>query len=223
MLQFVSKNIDGLIIAPCGEESEHLIKAQNEGLPLICIDRYFEDCNLSFVSSDNYEGAYSATKYLIQQGHENIACIQGVRHSVPNKQRVKGFLDALSEEGIQTYSVSGDDFSEQNGYIESKLLLQKKNKPTAIFALSNTIAMGCLKAFKEENVKLPDDISLIAFDENPYINYIDPPLTCISQPLEDICKIAVKMLFSKIMDKEDTTKRILLKTTLKIKESVKKR
>jgi len=83
--------------------------------------------------------------------------------------------------------------------------------------------MGCLKAFKEENVKLPDDISLIAFDENPYINYIDPPLTCISQPLEDICKIAVKMLFSKIMDKEDTTKRILLKTTLKIKESVKKR
>ena len=91
MLQFVSKNIDGLIIAPCGEESEHLIKAQNEGLPLICIDRYFEDCNLSFVSSDNYEGAYSATKYLIQQGHENIACIQGVRHSVPNKQRAKVF------------------------------------------------------------------------------------------------------------------------------------
>jgi len=223
MLQFISKNIDGLIIAPCGEESEHLIKAQNEGLPLVCIDRYFEDCNLSFVSSDNYEGAYAATKYLIQQGHKNIACIQGVRYSVPNKQRVKGFLDALSEEGIQTYSVSGDDFSEQNGYIESKLLLQKKDKPTAIFALSNTIAMGCLKTFKEENVKLPDDISLIAFDENPYLNYIDPPLTCISQPLEDICKIAVKMLFSKIMDKEDTTKRILLKTTLKIKESVKKR
>lgn len=79
--------------------------------------------------------------------------------------------------------------------------------------------MGCLKAFKEEGVKIPEEISLITFDENPYLNYIEPPLTCISQPLEDICKIAVKMLFTKITAKEDTVKRILLKTTLKVKES----
>lgn len=118
----------------------------------------------------------------------------GIPYPISSASKV---LDALSEEGIQTYSVSGDDFSEQNGYIESKLLLQKKNKPTAMFALSNTIAMGCLKAFKEENVKLPDDISLIAFDENPYINYIDPPSPVYRSPWKIFARLRLKCCFQK--------------------------
>jgi LacI family transcriptional regulator len=73
-----SRNLDGMIIVPCGNEWGHLEKIQEKGLPLICIDRYFEGLeNLSFVSSDNYEGAYSASKYLIDHGHTSIACIQG--------------------------------------------------------------------------------------------------------------------------------------------------
>jgi len=219
--QFSSKNVDGLIIIPCGQNSEHIEQALKEGIPVVCVDRYFEELDVSFVSSDNFEGAYSATEYLIQQGHEFIACIQGATHSTPNKQRVNGFIKALSDHNINNYKVTGDDFSEQNGYIETKLILQQKNRPSAIFAFSNTIAMGCLKAFKEENIKLPDDISLITFDDNPYLNYIDPPLTCISQPVDDICKIAVKILFSNILNKENSNNRVLLKTSLKIKDSVK--
>jgi len=219
--QFSSKNIDGLIIVPCGTYWDHLEKTQNDGVPIVCVDRYFEEGNLSFVSSNNYEGAYSATKYLIQQGHKFISCIQGIVHSTPNKQRVEGFLKAMSDNGINTYKVSGDAFNEQNGYIEAKLLLRQKNRPTAIFAFSNTIAMGCLKAFKEENIKIPEDISLITFDESPYLDYIEPPITCISQPIEDICKIAVKILFSNIDDNDKTFKNVLLKTKLNIKESVK--
>ncbi len=220
VLHLSSRNLDGMIIVPCGDEWEHLEKIQRKGIPLICIDRYFEGADLSFVSSDNYEGAYSATKYLIEQGHTSIACIQGVRHSIPNIQRVKGFVDALINSGITSYSVTGDAFSEQNGYLETKLLLQQKEKPTAIFAFSNTIAMGCIKALKEEKVKLPEDISLLTFDENPYLNFIEPPLTCISQPVEDICKIAVKMLFSNILEHDITPKRVLLKTQLKVRSSV---
>jgi LacI family transcriptional regulator len=216
-----SRNLDGMIIVPCGDKWDHLIKIQEKGLPMICIDRYFEGLDLSFVSSDNYEGAYSATKYLIEHGHTTIACIQGVKHSTPNIQRVKGFVDAMVASGITSYTVTGDAFSEQNGYMETKLLLQQKKIPTAIFALSNTIAMGCLKAFKDENVKIPNDTSLITFDDNPYLNYIEPPLTCISQPVEEICKIAVKVLFSNILENDKVPKHILLKTKLKVKESVK--
>jgi Transcriptional regulators len=220
VLHLSSRNLDGMIIVPCGNEWEHLLKIQETGLPLICIDRYFEGLELSFVSSDNYDGAFFATKYLIEQGHTSIACIQGVKYSTPNVQRVRGFVDAMVDLGITSYTVTGDAFSEQNGYLETKLLLQHKNRPTAIFALSNTIAMGCLKAFKEENIKVPEDISLLTFDDNPYLNYIDPPLTCISQSVEDICKIAVKILFSNILDNDKTSKHILLKTKLKIKKSV---
>ena len=216
-----SRSLDGMIVVPCGEEWDHLVKVQENGLPLICIDRYFEDTSLSYVSSDNYDGAYSATKYLIEQGHTDIACIQGVRYSMPNIQRVKGFTDAMKDAGIDTYTVTGDAFSEQNGYLETKLLLSRGKRPSAIFAFSNMIAMGCLKALKEENVRIPEAISLITFDDNPYMNYIDPPLTCISQPVEDICKIAVKILFSHILDDDKKPKHVLLKCMLKVKESVK--
>ncbi len=222
VLHLSSRNLDGMIVVPCGNGWEHLAKLQAKGLPLVCIDRYFEEVGaLSFVSSDNYEGAYSASKYLIDQGHTSIACIQGVRYSTPNIQRVKGFVDAMVSAGITSYTVTGDDFSEQNGYLETKLLLQQQVKPTAIFAFSNTIAMGCIKALREEKIKVPEEISLITFDDNPYLNYIEPPLTCISQPVEDICKIAVKILFSTILEKDATPRHVLLKTQLKIKSSVK--
>jgi len=221
VLHLSSRNLDGMIIVPCGDEWGHLERMQEKGLPLICIDRYFEGLDLSFVSSDNYEGAYSASKYLIEHGHTSIACIQGVRHSTPNIQRVRGFVDAMINSGITSYTVTGDAFSEQNGYLETKLLLRQKVRPTAIFAFSNTIAMGCIKALKEEKVKVPENISLLTFDDNPYLNYIEPPLTCISQPVEDICKIAVKILFSNILEHDISPKHVLLKTQLKVKASVK--
>ncbi|WP_298646354.1 LacI family DNA-binding transcriptional regulator [uncultured Proteiniphilum sp.] len=220
VMHLSSRNLDGMIIVPCGDEWGHLERMQEKGLPLICIDRYFEGLDLSFVSSDNYEGAYSASKYLIEHGHTSIGCIQGVRHSTPNIQRVRGFVDAMINSGITSYTVTGDAFSEQNGYLETKLLLQQKVRPTAIFAFSNTIAMGCIKALKEEKVKVPEDISLLTFDDNPYLNYIEPPLTCISQPVEDICKIAVKILFSNILEHAISPKHVLLKTQLKVKASV---
>lgn len=222
LLHLTSRSLDGMIIVPCGDEWEHLVKTEEKGLPLVCIDRYFEGAGLSYVSSDNYKGAYSATRYLVEQGHTSIACIQGVKYSTPNIQRVKGFVDAITAAGITSYTVTGDAFSEQNGYLETKLLLQQEKRPTAVFAFSNMIAMGCLKAMREENVSIPENISLITFDDNPYLNYIEPPLTCIAQPVEDICKIAVKILFSRIIEQDKAPKQVLLKCTLKVKASVKK-
>ena len=218
--QLVSRNIEGLIIVPCGNKSEHLQKLNNQGTPIVCIDRYFENVDISYVSTDNYQGAFSATKLLIENGHKKIACIQGVQQSVPNRLRVKGYMDAMREAGINKSYVTGDDFSIQNGYLEAKLLIQQKIKPTAIFSLSNTIAMGCMKAFKEENVCVPEDISLITFDDHPYLDYLSTPLSCVAQPVADISKIAVKFLFAKIENSEIPTKHLLLKPEIKLKESI---
>ncbi|MGV8138591.1 MAG: substrate-binding domain-containing protein [Mangrovibacterium sp.] len=110
----------------------------------------------------------------------------------------------------------------QNGYLETKLLLRKKKYPTAIFALSNTIAMGCMRALKEENIKIPNDVSLITFDEHPYLDYLSTPLSCVAQPVNDISKIATKFLFSILNDKEIGIKQVLLKPEIKIKESIKR-
>ena len=220
--QVMSRNIEGLIIAPCGNQWEHIKQLHDLGLPIICIDRYFEDLDIPFVSTDNYDGAYNATKHLIENGHSLITCIQGVQQSTPNRLRVKGFIDALENAGIKSYTIAGDDFSVQNGYLETKLLFQQKEKPTAIFTLSNTIAMGCMKALKEMNVRIPDDISLITYDDHPYLDYLATPLSCIAQPVSDISKIAIKFLFSRLNNNEVKIQQVLLKPEMKYKKSIKR-
>jgi LacI family transcriptional regulator len=217
--QLVARNIEGLIIVPCGDQWEHIKLLHDQGLPIVCIDRYFEDLDIPYVSTDNYSGAFTATKHLIENGHSVITCIQGVQHSTPNRLRVKGFMDAMKEAGLENDSITGDDFTFQNGYLETKLLLRQKKRPTAIFALSNTIAMGCMKALKEENIKIPGNISLITFDDHPYLDYLSTPLSCIAQPVSDISKIAVKFLFSRIRNKDVKTSQVLLRPTMKLRDS----
>lgn len=219
--QLNAMNIEGLIIAPCGNKWRHIKEVYDQQLPVICIDRYFEDLDLPYVSSDNYDGAFHATKYLINNGHTSIACIQGIRESITNRLRVKGFTEALEDSGVSNYCIVGDDFTIQNGYLETKLLLQQKVRPTAILTLSNTIAMGCMKALKEDNVRIPDDLSIITFDEHPYLDYLSTPLTCVAQPVNDIIQIAVKFLFSRLENKDMPVTKVLLKPKIIIKDSVK--
>jgi LacI family transcriptional regulator len=218
--QLRARNIEGLIIAPCGNQYQHIEDLYSQGLPVVCFDRYFEQLDIPYVSTDNYDGAYHATKFLIKNGHTDIACIQGVQESTPNRLRVKGFVEALEESKIKNYRVVGDDFTIQSGYLETKLLLQQKDRPTAILTLSNTIALGCMRALKEENIKIPHDISLITFDEHPYLDHLSTPLSCVAQPVSDISKIAAKFLFSMLNNKETKVRQVLLKPEIKIKESI---
>lgn len=220
--QFVSRNIEGLIIVPCGKETEHIKQVYKKGLPLVLLDRYFEGIEIPFVSTDNFEGAYMATNLLIDHGHTSITCIQGVIDSTPNKFRVEGFKQAMMDAGIENFKVVGDAFSLENGFLETKMLLQNKIRPTAIFTLSNTIAMGSLKALKEENIKIPQDISLITFDDHLYLDYLTTPITSIAQPIEVICKLAIKNLIYALDNKEKdrTVKQIILKPEIKYRESV---
>lgn len=218
--QFIARNIEGLIIIPCGKEMEHIKNVYDQGLPLVLLDRYFEELEIPFVSTDNFEGAYMATNLLINHGHKSILCIQGIVDSTPNKLRVKGFKQAMKDAGIENFKVVGDAFSVENGYSETKMLLQNKVRPTAIFTLSNTIAMGCLKALKEENIRIPQDISLITFDDHLYLDFLETPITSIAQPVEAICKIALKNLMSNLNEKERTVKQVILKPEIKYRESI---
>jgi LacI family transcriptional regulator len=219
--QMSSRNVEGIIIAPCGNSPDQLRFIHDLNIPLVCLDRYIEGLEIPFVSTDNYQGAYQATKHFIKNGHTNIACIQGIESSMPNRLRIKGFKAAMEEEGINISSISGYDFSVENGYKETLLLLQKKSKPSAIFALSNTIALGCMKALKENNYRIPEDISLIAFDDHPYLDYLSTPLTCVQQPVDDICNIAVRLIFSLINNEKVKSRQVFLQPTLKFRDSVK--
>jgi LacI family transcriptional regulator len=218
--KLVSRRIAGLLIAPSGENFKEIKMYHDRGLPIICFDRYFEDLDIPYVATDNFLGGYEATRYLIANGHRNIACIQGNRSSRPNAKRVEGYVTALKEANIDSVYVEGDAFDEQNGYLETKLLLQSKTKITAIFTLSNTIVIGCLRALKEEGIRVPQDISLITFDDSPFLELLSTPISCVAQPLQEISRIAIKFLQAKLKNKEIQNPQILLKPRLIHRESV---
>ena len=162
----LARRVDGIVAAPCGSNSELFASVQEGGMPLVLIDRYLPDAGmLSYVTTDNYRGAVMATEYLLENGHRRIACIQGTPHSMPVRDRVRGFGDTLRAHGLgDRIVVTGEDFSVQNGYLETKLALAREERPTAIFALSNLILLGVVKAVHESGLRIPDDISVVSFD-----------------------------------------------------------
>lgn len=164
-------------------------------------DRSFERTSLPYVCTDNYRGGVEATRILLQSGHRRIACIQGVPHSMPNRRRVQGYLDALRQAGLQEEAIiTGDAFSLENGYRQTKLAVDGPDRPTAIFALSNTILLGAVKAIRESGLRIPEDISVVSFDDNPYLDFLVPAITRIGQPVEEIGKTAVRLLLESIRE-----------------------
>lgn len=221
----LSRRVDGLIISPVGIEVSHLIEIYQKGIPLVLLDRYFPNLDIPYVTSNNYQGAVDAVSMLIENGHTNIACIQGLVNTSPNNDRVSGYIDAHKKYGLPVNKslIVGDSFGEENGYIETKLLVKKHPAPTAIFAVSNLISLGSLRALAEEGFKVPDDISMISFDDQPYSRFLATPMTTVMQQSAQIGNIAVKLIVDKIESKKSLeSQSILLPTQLIVRDSVKK-
>lgn len=222
----ISRKVDGLIISPVGLEVAHLISVKQKNVPIVLLDRYFPNLELPFVTSDNYQGAFEAVNLLIQNGHTNIACIQGLRNTSPNTDRVRGYIDAHLKNGykVDESLIVGDSFGEENGYIETKLLLKKTNIPTAIFSISNLISLGAIRAIAEEGLKIPDDISMVSFDDQPYSRFLSTPMTTVAQQITQIGQIATKILFDQIEEKKSFNPQgIFLPTKMIIRDSIKRK
>lgn len=188
------RRVEGMIAVPCGDDPSILEMIGRE-VPVVLVDRFYERTTLPYVTTNNFKGGYEGTRLLLRSGHHRIACIQGERDSMPNRERVNGFRQAMGEAGFADQAVVvGNEFSVQNGYLSTKLFLYGKERPTAFFALSNTIMLGALKAIRESGLSVPEDVSLISFDDNLYMDYLTPVITRVSQPVENMAKLAVKIL-----------------------------
>lgn len=220
-----SKGVDGFIIMPVGLKYEHIEELQDSNVPLVLLDRCFDDIQTNSVIVDNYMGTFRAIEYLINNGHKRIALIQGLPNTSTNTKRLEGYRSALQKNDIPVDEklIVGKDFREDNGYIESKFLLNLSEPPTAIFCTSDLITLGTLKAIHEEKLTIPEDISIISFDDFDFAPYLDTPLTAVSQPKQMMGKMAVKQLIEDIKGNGDQEKKhIVLKPTLNIRQSVKK-
>ena len=211
----------GMIVVPCSNDAT-MLEMVSETIPVVLIDRYYENTKLSYVCSDNYNGSIDAVKYLTQFGHRKILCIRGNLHATPVKDRVRGYRDAMHSASFDdSINISGNSFSVETGYLETKLALNsRENRPTAVFALSNTILLGALKAIKEANLRIPDDISLVSFDGSKYFDFLDPAITHVSQPVNEMGLLAIKILVQEIDGTGESGTHIELPVQLIVKDSV---
>ena len=188
---YVSRQVDGIIAVPVSSSPVYLEEV-SKNIPVVLIDRWYENTTLPYVCTDNYYGGYMATEYLINKGYRNLLAIQGVPSSMPTRERLKGFLQAVADnvgKGVTEQAV-GDSFSLENGYRETISAFSSERKPDAIFAFSTTILLGVIKALKELKLSIPEDVALISFDNNRFLDYLDPAITRIEQPLNAIGKLA---------------------------------
>jgi LacI family transcriptional regulator len=218
-----SKGVDGLIVLPVGQKSNHLEGLLRNGVPLVVVDRSFTGLNSSTVVIDNHGGAFEATELLIRNGHKRIAIVQGLPDTFTASGRLRGFLDAHEKYGIPVDRrlIVGRDFRKETGYIETKFLLSLEHRPTAIFTTCDLITLGALEAIMEEGLEIPRDVSIVAFDDIESASYFRCPITAIAQPKENMGEIAVKLLLEQIRNPNKyEPKRIVLKPKLVVRESV---
>lgn len=217
----MGRKVDGLIVAPVGDSYQHFTKIEQQNVPLIFVDRYFTDSTIPYITSDNYQGSYDAVKELISKGHKRICLISGSQANELVRERTKGYVDALNNAHIEEFQelMLGDSFSIQNGYENTKTVLQLKNPPTAIFAMNNLIGFGVLKAIKELGLKIPQAISLIIFDNHPYLSLLNPSISTVKQNSEKIGEMAVKAILKEI-DQEFDTSSMRIPTELMLRDSI---
>lgn len=205
-----SRRVDGLVIAPVGLDSAHLHTLLAEQRPLVLMDRVPTGYTGPCVTSNNRQGARTAARHLISQGHRRIVCLQGLPGSSANQERVKGYCEALKEASIPVEDrlIIGHDYAIETGKeAVQQLFRPTPSLPTAILALGNLIALGALQALRTLNLKVPDQVSLISFDEQPWAELIDPPLTTLSQPIEALAEQAMELLFQQLQTQSPPPKR----------------
>ena len=220
-LQYLaSRSVDGLLISLSTETSDltHLKTLHEKGLPIVFFDRITEEINTHKVVLDNFKGAYDATSHLIHNGYKNIAVLTNSEFLSITTERLNGYKEALLANGLAIDNsyihhcfYGGMIFAEIEEAVNSLLALEQK--PDAIFTTSDKLTIGCLKTVGRRGLKVPDDIAIAGFSNTDIAELINPPLTLVRQPAEEMGRAATELLLQLIESKRPVTdfeKRVLV-------------
>lgn len=216
-----AKHVDGIVFLSAALSNHSAIKELNrKGFPVIVLDRAFDDENVMAVYLDNIAGGYIAAKHLIEFGHEKIGCITGPLKTKLAGQRLEGYKNALNEMQIKFDEslIYEGNFKTKSGEKGAKELL--KVGVSAIFACNDMMAYGVYKAVQEEGLSIPEDVSIIGFDDIFMSEILLPPLTSVKQPTYEMGIMSAAMLIKKIKGEKLEQIKIEYKPTLSVRKSV---
>lgn len=214
--------VDGIIFIRIIEKNPYINRLSRE-IPLVACLRAFEYWKVSSVLTDNRQIGYLATSHLIKNGHKNIVHLAGSQDLLAHRERMVGYLEALKENKIifNTDFVIFSDYKESDLYKDILLKLKKIKDYSAVFAYTDYVAISCIKALKYLGLKVPDDISIVGVDNLVIGNLIDPPLTTIEQPFEQISLKSVEILMDSIKNNTEPKDIIIYQPKFIERESVK--
>lgn len=217
----IARQIDGILLL--GSDLPFAIdKSQQQNLPpMVMANEFVPELELATVHIDNLTAAYEAADYLFKLGHRRIGCISGPANQTLCQYRVQGYIQALRRHGIpaEDMLVIRGDISFQTGSTGLNTLISQMNPPTAIFCHSDIIAFGALSQAKKIGLRVPEDLSLIGFDDIALANYCDPPLTTVAQPSYQIGRQAMLLLLQQVRQHQITNTSLLLDSKLIIRGS----
>lgn len=219
----MTKQIDGLIFISAGESEEVLTTLKQAKIPTVVTDRDVQPGLADVVLLNNKLGGYLATRHLLELNHTKIACITGPHHLPSSVERAEGYYEALEEAGLTPdpdWVLTGD-FRLPSGHSCMSRLLDMADGPTAVFVCSDMMALGAMNAVHNKGLRMPDDISIVGFDNIALASSINPALTTVAQPIRRIATLICEILFSRMQnaDTEALPERIIIDPQLTIRST----
>lgn len=190
------RHVDGILFADIDRDVNVVKKSIMKGMPTLVLNNVFID-PINFIAIDNYKAAVEVVEYLIELGHTRIATIAGDLHTQAGQSRLDGFHDALNKHNIKipdTYVKNGD-FLRTPARAAAEQLLRLKERPTAIFAASDVMALEVMDVAKSKKIKVPQDLSLVGFDDNPINLTSSVRLSTVAQPLVEMGRLGLERLY----------------------------
>ncbi|MEP7358500.1 MAG: LacI family DNA-binding transcriptional regulator, partial [Anaerolineales bacterium] len=202
-----SENVAGIIITPSCERQSPCARLIGLGMPMVAVDRGLLDADIDTVVIDNVGGAYQLVENLIADGHRDIAIIVGSQTITTGRERYEGYVQALTAHGLPVRPewVFTVPPTESSGYQSALKLLQRPDRPTAIFTGNNLLTVGTLRVLYELNLRVGEDIALGAFDEVSLMTILLPDLNVVAQPAYEIGVTATELLLKRIANPERPT------------------
>ncbi|MDF2380247.1 LacI family DNA-binding transcriptional regulator [Nostoc ellipsosporum NOK] len=216
--------VDGFIISVSSETKvfDHFRKIQEKQMPMVVFDRMTPFLQAPGVRIDNEDGGFQATEHLIEQGYKRIAILAGPKNLGISNERLDGYLRALKKHRIKVDQdlIIYCDFNQHYAYLATQELLQMKKRPDAIFTISDRMAIGAMLAIKEKGLRMPQDIGLVGFNNEPVVSLVTPGISSVDQPAFELGKAAAK-LFIETMHNESDMSHVeeVLKVKLIVRES----
>lgn len=220
----LSKRVDGIITIPTSGNSTYLSNVVSRDIPIVLIDRTFQDKSFDCVLVDNREASLQAVTTLIQNGHKKIGIVCGNDNEYTARERLFGYYAALEANNIKIELdyVKRGSLTVEHGYEATKSLLTAKEKPTALYLSNYEITLGAIIAINELSISFPDDISIIGFDNLMLSKVVKPTLWMVVQPMEEIASSAAHLMLERLKNGASSEAvRINLNTSLMTGESIK--